>query len=538
MRRSLFPLAVTLAVLPLAVFLALLVGACAGDDEPSSEPRSGATAPGESETTRESAVTTAPDPAATDEDQEEETPVSPPVTGPAPVVPPPTQKPAQGDEGRLAQTRLFVGFHDDPSFRWRRDRVAMLRRARAAGATVIRTTVEWSEVAPRPPKRPGDPFDPSLRLDGIDEFVRNSQRLGIEVLLTIWGTPDWANGGAGRNRVPDDLGDLEAFSRALADRYSGRHPGYPFVRFYSVWNEPNLEQFLAPQFDETGRSVGPTLYAPIARAVYEGVKRANPDALVAIGETSPRGHDELRNRRAQESHSPARFARLLAESEPALAFDAWAQHPYPPRADIAPAEPVRWPRVGMGNLERFGAALDEWFEREETPLWVTEYAHETLPPEPLGIDVDLQATYAEEALELAADNPRVRMFVWFVFRDGAEGWQSGLFSDDGAPKPALESFTASAGSLDARNPVLPEGVEVARVPTLELAYHVPAGTPIDVTVDGAPELAVPLGRDGWLEVPLDDEGGADALGVRATDTYGHSVVRTVRLGGAETIEVD
>jgi hypothetical protein len=273
--------------------------------------------------------------------------------------------------------------------------------------------------------------------------------------------------------------------------------------------------------------------------VYDGVKHGNPDALVAIGETSPRGHDVQRNGRVQESHSPARFARLLAEADPDLDFDAWAQHPYPPRAQLAPAEPVRWPRVGMGNLERFGAALDEWFGRVETPLWITEYAHETLPPEPIGIDPVLQARYAEEALELAADNPRVRMLVWFVLRDGADGWQSGLVSDDAAPKPALESFAATAARLDARNPVLPETVEVARIPALELAYHVPAGTPIDVTVDGAPGLAVPLEPDGWLEVPVDEEQpSAGVLDVRATDAYGHSVSRTVHLGDAELIEVN
>jgi hypothetical protein len=308
---------------------------------------------------------------------------------------------------------------------------------------------------------------------------------------------------------------------------------------FSAWNEPNLEQFLAPQFDGEGRSVGPTLYAPLARAVHDGVKRSNPDALVAIGETSPRGHDVKRDGGAQESHSPARFARLLAESEPGLEFDAWAQHPYPPRAHIAPGEPVRWPRVGMSNLERFGSALDEWFGRGETPLWITEYAHETLPPEPLGTDPALQAAYAEQALELAADTPRVRMLVWFVFRDRPDGWQSGLLSDDAVPKPALESFAESAERLDARNPVLPESVEVARVPALELAYDVPVGTPIDVDIDGAPKLAVPLERDGWLEVPMEDQQpGAESIWVRATDAYGHSVVRTVRVGGLETIEVD
>ena len=118
----------------------------------------------------------------------------------------------------------------------------------------------------------------------------------------------------------------------------GRYSGYPAVRLFSAWNEPNLEQFLAPQFDSAGRSVGHALYAPLARAVYTGVKRGNPHALVAIGETSPRGHDVPKNDRVQDSHSPARFVRLLSEAEPPLRFDAWAQHPYPPQPPDRPGE--------------------------------------------------------------------------------------------------------------------------------------------------------------------------------------------------------
>ena len=448
--------------------------------------------------------------------------------------PQPISLPQSPMPGRL----LVVGAQDDPSFRWAADRSEMLDRARDANIAVLRTVVSWRDAAPTRPTAPADPFDPAYRLNDVDDLARSAQQRGIELLITIWGTPEWANGGETPNRPPRDARALESFAAALADRYSGRHAGYPAVRLFSAWNEPNLEQFLAPQFDGAGRSVGPALYAPLARAVYDGVKRANPDALVAIGETSPRGHDVQRNGRVQDSHSPARFARLLAETEPGLDFDAWAQHPYPPRADVAPVEPVRWPRVGIGNLERFGAALDEWFGREETPLWITEYAHETLPPEPLGVDPTLQASHAEEALELAAGTSRVRMFVWFIFRDRADGWQSGLLSEDAAPKPALESFAAVAARLDARNPVLPESSEVARIPALELAYHVPVGTPIDVTVDGARAPAVPLEPDGWLAVPVEDRhGGAGTLGVRATDAYGHSVMRTVRLG-PETFEVD
>jgi hypothetical protein len=404
----------------------------------------------------------------------------------------------------------------------------MLDRARDADAAVLRTVVTWNDSAPKRPANATDPFDPAYHFDDVDDLARSAQQRGMELLVTIWGTPEWANGGQPPNRPPHHPGELEDFATALASRYSGRYAGYPAVRLFSAWNEPNLEQFLAPQFDTAGRSVGPALYAP-ARAIYEGVKRGNPDALVAIGETSPRGRDLPSTGSVQDSHSPARFARLLSEAKPAVRFDAWAQHPYPPRPELDPAAPVRWPRVGIGNVERFGDALDDWFGRDDTPIWITEYAHETRPDEPLGIDPQLQARYAEEALELAARNPRIRMFIWFVFRDRSDAlWQSGLLAEDASPKPALESFAAAAEQLDGRDPVLPADADVARVSALALAYYVPAGTPVDVTVDGQREPAVPLERDGWVEVPLDGV-SRDEADVRVTDPHGHAVTRTLQL---------
>ena len=88
-------------------------------------------------------------------------------------------------------------------------------------------------------------------------------------MITIWGTPRWANGGNGPNVAPSRPADLTAFSRAIADRYSGRHAGYPYVGRYSIWNEPNLEIFLAPQFDRNGairaRAHTPRSTAPAPR---------------------------------------------------------------------------------------------------------------------------------------------------------------------------------------------------------------------------------------------------------------------------------
>ena len=178
-----------------------------------------------------------------------------------------------------AAPRMWIGFHDDPSFRWRADRADNLAGATQAGSTVIRAWVYWPQIAPTRPANPADPFDPAYRMDDLDELVRSAQANGEEVLFSIWGVPKWANGGKGANYAPKNYSDWQTFCKAVASRYSGRNPGYPFVRFYSVWNEPNLNQFLAPQFTN-GKPSSPAIYAKLYRAAYAGIKAASPTVEV------------------------------------------------------------------------------------------------------------------------------------------------------------------------------------------------------------------------------------------------------------------
>ena len=143
-----------------------------------------------------------------------------------------------------AAERMYLGFQDDVSFRWVPDRASALDRARDAGSTVIRTTLYWYQVAAERPADPANPFDPAYKFDDVDELVRGAQERGLEVMLTIWGTPAWANGGQGPNFLPTQLSDATAFAKAVATRYSGHFIGVPHVRFYTIWNESNLQQFL------------------------------------------------------------------------------------------------------------------------------------------------------------------------------------------------------------------------------------------------------------------------------------------------------
>jgi hypothetical protein len=369
---------------------------------------------------------------------------------------------------------MLVGFQDDPGFRWSPDRTAMLAAASRAHATIVRATAYWYQIAPVRPVNPLDPFDPAYHFADIDDLVRNAQLQGMTVMLTIWGTPSWANNDAGINHAPDHLSDVYAFSRAIADRYSGRHPGFPFVGYYTVWNEPNSSRFLAPTFDLDGNPVAPFIYAGICRAVYRGVKAGNSLASVAIGQTSSRGSQY--GHPGAASLAPGTFARLLAAETPAVPFDAWAHHPY---SDLGagPMEQFDFPNVNLSTLHTFEQKLDQWFHRSDIPIWISEYGFQTRPSQPNGVTVQEQAAYVRESLRIAAADPHVQMFIWFVLRDDPtySTWDSGLIGDDGQSKPAFTAFADAAAPLDARYPIVsvPAGTShpVLRIPVWELAIR-------------------------------------------------------------------
>jgi cellulase (glycosyl hydrolase family 5) len=350
--------------------------------------------------------------------------------------------------------RMWVGFHDDPSFRWFvpiSERQALIAGSAQSNATIMRLLVQWNVTAKTRPANATDPFDPAYEFDDLDDAVRAAQQNDQEVILTISGTPKWANGGKTPNVMPTRVSDFGAFARAIASRYSGRYEGYPFVRFFSIWNEPNLHGFLTPQFNSAGKSVAPANYAKLAAAAYAGIKAGSRQAQVAIGETSARGSDKPGGLRPD--HSPGKFAELVAKANPRLKFDAWSHHPYPSVPTSPPSQVVKWPNVSLASLPKLDDNLKTWFKRKSLPIWVTEYGHQTRPEDSLGIPYAMQARYIQQAMSIAAGYPFVNMFIWFVYKDDpGQDWDSGIYTRSGAPKGTSPArFATSARPLDARN---------------------------------------------------------------------------------------
>jgi hypothetical protein len=377
-----------------------------------------------------------------------------------------------------AAQRMPIGYFDDPSFRWSANRLNELSKAQASGASVIHTTASWPVIAPTRPATPANGDDPTYRLGDLDDLVWQAGLHGMRVMINITGTPKWANGGKAPNVMPKKMSDLTTFARMLATRYNG-NSGHGSVSLYSVWNEPNLQLFLTPQFSGK-KIVGPSNYAKLYKAAYSGIKAGNKFAQVAIGETSARGRDKpLKGNSA--TVAPATFAKYLAKV-PGLKFDAWAHHPYPSTSNLPPTQKVRYPNVALSTLPQFEKDLKKWFHRT-VPIWITEYGHETKPPDKHGTSYSKQAAYAKQAVNIAKNDPLIQMFIWFTFRDSAGNpWQSGLFAAGGATKPAYNAFSSVARITDGTSSTTKAGVPPkVKMFVPYLAHYSQPGATIGIT---------------------------------------------------------
>jgi hypothetical protein len=349
------------------------------------------------------------------------------------------------------------------------------------GTKVVRAQLIWGGsrgVARRRPERPTDPADPAYRWDVYDRLVDYAERHDIKVMLSIWGTPGWANGRKRQRVAPRRAADLRNFARAAATRYSGRYeielpveppppppppaegeeppppepPPPPPTRrlgkvdFWLAWNEPNNPAFLHPQFRRAGRRryvmQAPRDYAKICNAVVAGVRAARAGQKVGCGVTGPRGNNAPRQIRP--AITPIYFLRAM-KAAGARGFDAYAHHPYYGHPSESPKTRPRG-RVGptgitLGNIDVLIREVTRRWGRR--PIWITEYGYQTKPPDrKFGVSYKKQAQYLAQSYAIARRNRRIQMFMWFLLRDDRRlaGWQSGLMTANGRRKPAFNTF--------------------------------------------------------------------------------------------------
>ena len=337
-------------------------------------------------------------------------------------------------------------------------------RARESGASIDRLNVDWAEIAPVSLPSDfdaADPSSPAYRWEKLDAAVKTAAAHHLEVMLTTQHAPTWAEGPGRPAKVklgawePDPVA-YGVFAHALATRYNGSFPDpsdpgsdLPRVRYFDSWNEPNLENFLAPQV-KGGELVGPSMYRKLLNHLYAGVHEAQPNATV-LGPSSasfgaPNGF----------STAPVLFLRdLLCLRGAALKpvscpekahLDKLSAHAIqvgpPTESAISPLDATT---PDMGRLTAVMRAAEKAktvVSSGRIGLWVTEFWVDTNPPDPGGIPLAEQARWYEQNM-YEYWQAGAEVAVELLLRDMSPGTlgyaetiQSGVYFLNGEPKPS------------------------------------------------------------------------------------------------------
>ena len=280
---------------------------------------------------------------------------------------------ATGLTERNASLLFAGGARDgDPGLEPWRARVEELRPA------LYRLSIDWSLLQPAP----GRAADLEMTQDGCNRGappcgayagVRDQLRAaasqqgahgGGEVLVVIYGVPDWAARRAGgceredigpRSRPITDEG-LRGYRRLVRDIALLAADEGVELRWWAPWNEPNQQFFISPQrpaCSADAPSFAPGVYTRLVRALRE----EQPEARLVLGELA--GVDGPTPR----ATGIAEFVRALPD-DVACAAAVWGQHAYAERSAVAAGR-----KGPVGQLQR---ALDRRPCTRDKPIWVTE----------------------------------------------------------------------------------------------------------------------------------------------------------------------
>ena len=228
-----------------------------------------------------------------------------------------------------------------------------------------------------------------------------------------------------------------------------------------VGNEPNLNRFWMPQFNEDGTGASAPAYLALLAATYDAVKAVDPATRIWGGALAPRGVD--RPATGRDTISPTRFVRELGAAYRLTgrtsSGDGRARLPSLRRelehaGQQSPADPDH---IGLADHDRLvrllGTAFDgtpqagstcrscttstgssRSFLAEKAALYTGAEPATTLP-----VDEAAQAAGYAKALRIAYCQPNVAGILLFHTADEISlgGWQSGLLYPDQTPKTSL-----------------------------------------------------------------------------------------------------
>jgi hypothetical protein len=296
----------------------------------------------------------------------------------------------------------------------------------AAGFRAVRITQEWA---------PGETSLPATGRQVLENVAAAAKLDAVTVICVVMN-----HGSATTPLTAEDQQDFASYAASVAR-------AIPSFRIFVVGNEPNLNRYWLPQFNDDGSDAAAPAYESLLAQTYDALKAVSPGITVIGGALAPRGGD--RPGTIRPTHSPTVFIHDLGQAwrdsgrtDPIL--DAFDLHPYEDNSSVMPAAGTHpnSTTIALADYDKLVASLGDAFGSYDLPIWYDEFGVETQIPaseashytgtEPATVKPvpeATQAAYYRQAIQLAFCQPNVRGLILFHSIDEQElsGWQSGLY---------------------------------------------------------------------------------------------------------------
>ena len=307
--------------------------------------------------------------------------------------------------------------------------------ARELGARYVRLHMPWSDVeiagkGDFTDRRNGPPVSAWAKYDFLFAALRERN---LQPIVRLDRPPDWAriNGRAtaqwqaisainpNASGPPDDFADYAAFVGTVAAHYKG------VVRYYQLWNEPNL-------IDEWGGfAPEPARFLDLFRQAAVAARAANPEVVLLFPSLAPTDGLDQRG-----PITDLDFLDAIYQLGGAHDFDIMSAQAYglgqPPDEHryVAPRRPFNWrrpldTRIDVSRLPLLREVMERHGDSQKA-IWISEFGYVSAPAElPITwgkpVSEQQKGTYLIGQIQRARDEwPYVGvMNVWILRWGGA-----------------------------------------------------------------------------------------------------------------------
>lgn len=298
------------------------------------------------------------------------------------------------------------------------EQTAQFSAMKSAGMTSVRVDADWSLVQPTDPSH----FDWSA----LDQEVKTIRAAGMSVDLIIDGCAPWARIPAAQNDEfgqPRSAAEYAAWAAAVATRY--RATG---VKYFEIWNEPNINQFWRPRPD-------PAAYTADLVAAYRAIKKVYPAAIVISGGLAPASDNGI-------NYNPVTFVSDMYADGAKGSFDYLGNHPYSyPLLPDSDNPGSAWSQMYQTtpSIRSIMTANGDGAKK----IWITEFGAPSAGRP--GVSPAAQSETITQALAIADKTDWIGAVYIYTWRDTSvkASGSFGLKSFDGSPKPAYYALLAA-----------------------------------------------------------------------------------------------